>query len=136
MLAIPADIMPAVARVIEDAENALKPIFNIDIKVRIELNKDMYDLDIIAMLVCEHFNVSWLQVSGPSRKRKTASARHMYCFLCRRLTAACLRQIGDRIGRDHTSVIHACNTVSDLLQAKDVIATTAFNEIIQRFKTI
>jgi chromosomal replication initiator protein len=45
------------------------------------------------------------------------------------MTSASLAQIGQRFGgRDHTTVIHACQKISDLLE-RDVTLRTTVNQL-------
>jgi chromosomal replication initiator protein len=44
-------------------------------------------------------------------------ARQIAMFFCRQLTGRTLKSIGTRFGgRDHSTVIHACNRVDDICQ--------------------
>ena len=52
-----------------------------------------------------------------SRKRQIVQARQIAMFLSRKLISNCsLATIGAEIGgKDHATVLHACNTVTDLM---------------------
>ena len=63
-----------------------------------------------------------------TRKREIVQARQIAMYLGRSLTKTSLAAIGAQIGgKDHATVLHACNTVSDLIETdrnfkQDVLA--------------
>jgi len=55
---------------------------------------------------------------GKSRQMELVFARHVAMFLCRELTKTSLNSIGVVFNnRDHSTVIHACKTVEEKMQA-------------------
>lgn len=73
-------------------------------------------IDKVEKAVCQYFNLTPEELHSPSRKRQTVQARQIAMFLSRSLTSSSLSTIGDQIGgRDHATVLHACNTVTDLM---------------------
>lgn len=77
----------------------------------VELN-----LDKVQDAVCSYFNITRDQMLSPSRKRQIVQARQIAMYLSRNLTNSSLSTIGDVIGgKDHATVLHACNTVADLM---------------------
>lgn len=53
-------------------------------------------------------------------------------YLCRELTDLSLPKIGDLFGgRDHTTVIHACDKVADEIET-DLQVKRSVNELIKR----
>ncbi len=70
----------------------------------------------IQQIVCEYFNISADVLLSKTRKREIVQARQIAMFLGRSLTANSLTSIGAQIGgKDHATVLHACNTVQDLI---------------------
>lgn len=66
--------------------------------------------------VCEYFGISNEALVSKTRKREISQARQIAMFLGRNLTKKSLATIGSQMGgRDHATVLHACNTVSDLI---------------------
>ena len=65
--------------------------------------------------MADHFG---LEVEVLSAKKKTADivlARHVGMYLTRLLTKSSLKAVGDSFGgRDHSTVIHACNLIERL----------------------
>ena len=70
----------------------------------------------IQKAVARHYDVSIEDLAAKTRQKKVVSARQIAMFLCRDMTGASLKDIGTIFGkRDHTTVIHACQTVKKLL---------------------
>lgn len=66
--------------------------------------------------VCNYFNIGSELFLSKTRKREIVQARQIAMYLSRNLTKTSLSSIGAQIGgKDHATVLHACNTVSDLM---------------------
>lgn len=66
--------------------------------------------------VCNYFNISDEMFMSKTRKREIVQARQIAMYLSRNLTKTSLSSIGAQLGgKDHATVLHACNTVSDLI---------------------
>ena len=53
-----------------------------------------------------------------NRTKDVALARQMAMYLCRELTKSSLPKIGQSFGgRDHTTVMHACDRIKEALQS-------------------
>lgn len=67
--------------------------------------------------VCDYFNISSEDLVSKSRKRQIVQARQIAMYLCRNLISNCsLSTIGAETGgKDHATVLHSCNMVSDLM---------------------
>ena len=73
-------------------------------------------MDYIQKLVCEYFEVPIDMVKSPTRKREIVQARQISMYLSKNLTKSSLKSIGAFYGgRDHSTVIYACQTVEDLI---------------------
>ena len=74
-------------------------------------------IDKVQRIVCDYFNLTRDALLSKSRKRQIVQARQIAMFLSRNLITNCsLATIGAEIGgKDHATVLHACNTVSDLM---------------------
>ena len=78
-------------------------------KVEISVNR-------IQNAVCTYFNITTDQFLSKTRKREIVQARQIAMYLSRSLTKTSLSSIGTQLGgKDHATVLHACNTVCDLM---------------------
>ena len=73
-------------------------------------------IDTIQKMVCEFFDVPYDKLLQKTRKREIVQARQITMFLAKSFTKNSLKTIGEHFGgRDHTTVIHSCQTVKDLM---------------------
>jgi chromosomal replication initiator protein len=73
-------------------------------------------IDAIQKMVCDYFDVSYEKLLQKTRKREIVQARQITMYLAKTFTKNSLKTIGEHFGgRDHTTVIHSCQTVKDLM---------------------
>ena len=67
-------------------------------------------------MVSEHYQISLERLKSKSRKKEIVMARHVAMYLAKKYTNHSLKSIGYYCGgRDHSTVIHALQTVNDML---------------------
>jgi len=70
--------------------------------------------------VSEFFNISINSLTGRSRARDIAFPRQVAMYLLRELGGVSLPRIGEELGgRDHTTVMYACDKVAELIESDD-----------------
>ena len=70
----------------------------------------------ICSLTAKHFSLRVGDLKSQSRQRRFVVARNVAMHLSRSLTEQSLEQIGAFYGgRDHTTVIHGCRRIEELL---------------------
>lgn len=75
----------------------------------------------IQKMVCEYFDVPFDKLQQKTRKREIVQARQITMYLAKAFTKNSLKTIGEHFGgRDHTTVIHSCQTVKDLMDTDGV----------------
>lgn len=73
-------------------------------------------VDRVKDVVCGYFNIKAEELDAKSRKREVAQARQIAMYLSRSHTKSSVVTIGEHIGgRHYATVLHACKTVTDLL---------------------
>ncbi len=85
-------------------------------------------IDYITQIVCNYFEVDENKVREKNRKQEVVLARQVAMFLSKKLTKSSLKTIGLHFGgRDHSTVIHACNGIeqrlSDDSSTKQIVET-------------
>lgn len=71
----------------------------------------------IMKIVSRYYDISPEQLIAQKRSRDVAFPRQVAMFLCRELTGMSLPKIGQIFGgRDHTTVIHACEKIQDEIE--------------------
>ena len=97
-------------------------------------NTKQITIDIIQESVARYFNLSLNDFKAKKRTRAVAFPRQIAMYLSRQLTDFSLPKIGDEFGgRDHTTVMHAHEKISQAL-TNDPILEKKINEIIQRIQ--
>jgi chromosomal replication initiator protein len=97
-------------------------------------NGEPLDFDRIIDVVSMSYNETKEDIVGNRRHRNLVDARHTFCYLAKQNTAATLKDIGAYIGgKDHSTVIHAIENVTNLLQT-DKMTQRKYNQIIQLIK--
>jgi chromosomal replication initiator protein len=74
-------------------------------------------IDYIQKVVCDYFDMNIELMKSKTRKREVVQARQIAMFFSKKLTKNSLANIGAHCGgKDHATVLHACRTVSNLLE--------------------
>jgi chromosomal replication initiator protein len=74
----------------------------------------------IQRIVCDRLDISEDLVRAKTRKREVVRARQIAMYFCKQYTQHSLKTIGLHFGgRDHSTVIHANNTVEERLEDDD-----------------
>ena len=113
---------------IDLAKQVLRDIIPIDKPRQISI-------EFIQQVVAESFGVKVDDMKSKSRARAIAYPRQVAMYLCRELTDSSLVQIGQAFGgRDHTTVIHACDKIA-ADSRKDSALAKALKEMIDEIKS-
>ena len=77
-------------------------------------------LEMIQKTVCDYFEVPVEKLKEPTRKRQFVQARQLSMFFAKEFTKASLKSIGQQFGgRDHSTVIHSCQAVKNLVDTDE-----------------
>lgn len=131
-LSIPSDVISYIAnnvtRNIRELEGAILKLLaygslagkQIDTMFAYEVLKDAFTGDRVITVesvikaICEYFRVRPEQLKSRRKTAELVRARQAGMFLCRKHTSRSLKSIGsDFGGRDHSTVIHSINSVTD-----------------------
>ena len=108
-----------------DGFSKLYPDRPIDIELAQEALKDYFGSDTqrvltvprIIDIVCERYHIRAEDIRSKKKPKEIAYPRQIAMYLSRKLTEEPLSNIGSYFGgRDHTTVIHACNKIADDLK--------------------
>lgn len=114
---------------VRDLEGVLTSLLAHSIICGNEINKELIDkvignnsaitkkeltIDSILDTVCHYYDIDVKDIQTKSRKREIVQARQICMYIAKQHLDLSLSQIGAYIGgRDHATVLHACNTVKD-----------------------
>lgn len=94
------------------------PVVQIPKELAEENNDSGYTLPkLIIHTVCDVFNVSFADVASKTRDRHISDARHISMFIIKTKVALITwKAVAQFYGRDHSTVMHACAKVEDLIE--------------------
>ncbi len=82
-----------------------------------EYEKEPISIEKIVKTVADFYNVDVNSINTKSRKREIVLVRQTAMFLAKKHLDLSTSKIGQQIGRrDHATVLHACKTISNLLE--------------------
>ncbi len=111
---------------LELAKQSLKHIIE---DVETEVN-----MDFIMKTVAEYFSVTLEQLKAKTRKKEIVMARQVAMYFAKEYTPQSLKSIGFHFGgRDHSTVIHSVQTVSDMIDT-DKRFRADIQELQKKFK--
>lgn len=135
-LKFPADVIQFIAetangsvRELEGVVNSLMAysiVYNSNIDMRlaervikraVKIDNRPLTIDDILEKLCSHYQVTQSNVMSRSRKREYVLVRQLSMYLAQKYTRMPASRIGQLIGgRDHSTVIHSCNTIDQRLK--------------------
>ena len=147
---IPNDVLSAIAEKVEsnirELEGSLIRI-NAEAQLKgIQITREMVESSLVAIIgdrdarrvtpelimqtVSDYYHIDRADMVSPKRNRKISMPRHIAMFLVRDMTQLSTTRIGDLFGgRDHTTVMHACEKVT-----RDTMADPQLLKAIESIK--
>ncbi len=126
------DLEGALKRIIANAQFTGREI-TIDLvrealKDLLALQDRLVSIDNIQRVVAEYYKIKVSDLHSKRRSRSVARPRQVAMYLAKDLTNHSLPEIGDVFGgRDHTTVLHACRKIKELLESNADIAEDVKN---------
>ncbi len=94
----------------------------------ISMRDKLVDINNIQKTVAEYYKIRIADLSSKSRRQAITRPRQVAMSLARELTSLSYPDIGDAFGgRDHTTVISACNRVKELKESDVKVSEDYFN---------
>ncbi len=110
---------------IDLAEEALKDIISPN-------EKKIITPELIVEVVAEHHNITTADIYSKDKSRSVSYPRQIVMYLCRKLTDLSVTEIGKILGnRDHSTVLHGCDKVSNDIQ-KDISIHNTIDVLIKK----
>lgn len=104
------------------------------IKSLVEETQKTISIEKIIDVVTTHFNIKVVDIKGKTRLREVVLPRQIAMYLTKEFTELSLKTIGYHFGgRDHSTVIHAIQTINDL-QNQDRDLMMSIKEIKEKLK--
>jgi chromosomal replication initiator protein len=105
------------------------------LKDLLALQEKLVSIDNIIKTVAEYYKIKVSELLSKRRSRSVARPRQVAMALCKELTNHSLPEIGDAFGgRDHTTVLHGCRLIKQLVETGSDIAED-FSNLVRTLST-
>jgi len=85
----------------------------------------------ITKIVCSYLNIAENKIRDKTRKKEIVLARQLAMYFSKELTKSSLKSIGLQFGgRDHSTVIHACNSIEE-----SIVSDPSMKDLVKAIKT-
>ena len=81
----------------------------------VNVGKKQLSFELIAETVSRFYNIDEQLLFGKSRKREISDARQLVMYLTKKKTQMSSTNIGQKLSRDHATVLHACKQIEQRL---------------------
>lgn len=81
----------------------------------VNVSKKQLSFELIADTVSRFYNIDKQLLYGKSRKREISDARQLVMYLTKKKTQMSSTNIGQKLSRDHATVLHACKQIEQRL---------------------
>jgi chromosomal replication initiator protein len=124
------DLEAALLKLIAYSELIHKPI---TLEVAQQNLKDMFaspkqsniSIEIIQRVIADYFSLSYNDLKGKKRTQNIVFPRQLAMYIAREITEYSTTELGLEFGgRDHTTVMHACQKIEDRLKADPTLDST------------
>jgi len=153
-LKVPNEVIDVIARNIStnvrDLESAVTTLVgyaklvgkDITIEIAQQLLKDVFSqsrhgnvtIEYIIRLVAEHFKVTGNDLKGKKRTKTIVFPRQVAMYIAREITEYSTTELGLEFGgRDHTTVMHSCQKIDELLKLDPTLDAT-IQKLIQAIR--
>jgi chromosomal replication initiator protein len=111
----------------EVAKTQLKHVFQKPLQLNITIDK-------VQKVVAEYFNVTTIDLKSKKRTKVVTFPRQVAMYIIREITDFSTTEIGLEFGgRDHTTVMHACQKIDDMTSTNSTLEPT-INNLIRTVK--
>ena len=89
------------------------------------IGKPDINIDYVQKVVADYFNITQEDIKSKKRSQNIALPRQIAMYLSRKLLDMSLPKIGEQFGgKDHSTVIHGCNKITELIESDISIKNT------------
>lgn len=75
----------------------------------------------IIQVVCDHFGLNADHLKSSCRDKELVHARHVIFYFLRKHTSISLKNAGRIFNRDHTTVLHGLDKLSDIMDTEPAV---------------
>lgn len=112
---------------LEIAKSQLKDVFS-------STNIGNISIDTIQKVIAEEYQISISDLKGKKRDKKFVIPRQIALYIAKEITEYTFSELGSEFGgRDHTTIMHACTKISELINA-DSTMNSKIKLLIRKIK--
>jgi chromosomal replication initiator protein len=90
-------------------------------------------IDIIKRTVADYYGISMNDLSAKKRTKALSDPRQVAMYITREITEYAITEIGEKFGKDHSTVSHACERIKRKLKADPTLEPT-IQKLIKQIK--
>jgi chromosomal replication initiation ATPase DnaA len=120
---------PVIGERIEQCRADIQTIIGKPCTLHLVVVNDVDSVAYLEQIICEIFSITSEEIRSKSRKERIKDARHFFCYYLKTTLGLGPVAIGRIVNKDHTSAIHSCRTIENLLSIHDT-QTMRYNKIL------
>ncbi len=82
--------------------------------------RNSVDADAILTYISKMYSVNKTDIAGKKRDANIKNARHVCAYLLREILGLTYKEVGELLGRHHTSIIDACNNIDSRARENEI----------------
>lgn len=129
----PKSLQHTIIPEIEKMVLAIRKKYKINIVVDVDFETRKLSLPQFNQDICKDLGVTWDVITGKRGKPNACDARFIYIYLRKLIYKEKLAMIGRDIDRDHSTIIHALQTVEDRIKVNDEAFMARLNLLIDKY---
>lgn len=98
-------------------------VVNQALKDEMDNKVESISMELITNCVCEYFRIEKSEIMSKKKTKNINEARQITIYLISELISVPLVSIGDFFGRDHSTIIHARDKITDLVETNQQYST-------------
>lgn len=130
------DKIPGLKDILRRCQSDIEQLTNVPVTVFYRIKFHHLSTPDLIRIICSVCEVTWEQIRSESRKSHFVIARHLYCYFACTVQKKPLNAIGKILGKDHSTVIHARDKVTNMKQVGDDLYMVPLQEIENRIEEL
>jgi chromosomal replication initiation ATPase DnaA len=135
---VPIILQPFINSILADTEKQLQELLRVPVKLNMVINEADVIMNhlYINEMVCDQFALPYTILASKAKPMNVVTARHIYCYLCRRYLNMSFAAIAKTVNRDHATVMYAVSAVGDYIRHKDAYVYSNVTPLIEKIQML
>ena len=118
--------------ILNECQEKIEEVLGLKVKVYCRQEFPYLNTLELKIIICETCEVMWEEVVSSGKGEHIKIARQLYCYFAYTVQGKTVTLIGKTVNRDHTTVIHSCKRVQDMIDTKDGTYMPYYLEVQRR----